>query len=110
MKQSCLLPATGFEIDLSHRKGLRLDNPVVLRRYFAEGQQVVNALELSRFHGHHGHRTGWTMLDSQSLKDTRVTDERTKSFRSLQCENTGGWAVYFLVFSFIRLPHFTHQD
>lgn len=34
---------SGFEIYLSHRKGLRLETPGVLRRYFEEGQQVVNA-------------------------------------------------------------------
>ena len=46
---------SGFKIYLSHRKGLRLEAPGVLRRYFAEGQQVVNAVEL-RAHQTHEQR------------------------------------------------------
>eukprot|EP00434_Breviolum_minutum_P004863 symbB.v1.2.004290.t1/scaffold220.1/size262620/14 len=38
----------GFEIYLSHRKGLRLETPGVLRRYFEEGQQVVNVIAVRR--------------------------------------------------------------
>lgn len=38
----------GFEIYLSHRKGLRLEAPGVLRRYFAEGQQVVNVIAVRK--------------------------------------------------------------
>lgn len=31
---------------LTHRRGLRLESPGVLRHYFRNGQQVVNALAL----------------------------------------------------------------